>query len=345
MLLPWQSPTAPLSLEDRHVETALHCEKQVPDALLWQYYLAHASGNMAATDSNSTYSEIWQSSIPAVAHTDVGTAHALMALSALCMSSHDAHGGSFDGAATAQMHYYKSLQCLRSSIPSLRPENADALLACAMLLIPCGLALASTAAGAVSEWHLHLRGFRSLADASSELRSETSARHELIPAPRGLPHRQLRVSDSGQSVPNEKVIELFYTIQRTKDSAIDLLKTTITDFEPTIGCTNAEVYLTAIDELEHMMDHVFECGITNNLRAIFSWTTEISPEFTRLLAGRDELALAIAAHWLVCTLLLHDMWYLRGFGAARINTVMEVVGGAYGVLLEWPGEMMRVVDE
>ncbi|KAK4953652.1 transcription factor [Elasticomyces elasticus] len=318
--------------------------RQVPDALLWQYYLSYAGGTLAATGSDRAYAEMWQTCVPAVAHSDPGTSHALMALSALCLISNepDLHGTALDYHSTAMHHYTASVRLLRESISVPEKAAADALLACSMLLIPCGIAFARKTASPTSEWLHHLRGFRALGDALNESDGIANAEHQLIPFPQdGIPEQQIHIVSRGR---HSKATLLCNLIRCSRHRALDKLRAAVAASDPASDPLDTEAYVLAIEQLQYVMDYVVECRTSNYLRAIFSWSTQVSPRFVMLLGSRDELAIAIGVHWIVLTLLLHDLWFVKGFGAFRIETVTARFEQSRSInlwLLDWPREVLR----
>jgi hypothetical protein len=322
---------------------------QVPDKLLWYYYLSYTSETFAESDSDCrAYADMWQVAFPAVAHEDQATSHALLALSALCMSKNDTRlGGEFlDYEGTANMHYYQSLKHLQSSVTNVTRDSADALLACAMLLIPYGGTLPPTQSNIMGEWMAHMRGFRSLGSAVEAERGVTPSTDQLIPFPQdGMPDWRMRVMKTRHTVSDYRVRLLFRAIQRTRYDALRTLESAVLVAD--CSAADTEAYLSAINELQYIMDYLFDFRVSNYLRATFSWITQVSDEFIQLLTGHDGIALAIAAHWLVCTMLLCQFWYIRDFGAVRIRLIAQrpdLQDGDLSCLVNWPLEMLQTFE-
>jgi hypothetical protein len=69
--------------------------------------------------------------------------------------------------------------------------------------------------------------------------------------------------------------------------------------------------------------------------------------FVQLLFDEVEPALAIFAQWLVTTLVLDDLWWMKGFGSSRIQAITERFersGSVYLSCMEWPLEVMRRLE-
>ncbi|CAJ2506026.1 Uu.00g001560.m01.CDS01 [Anthostomella pinea] len=323
---------------------------RVPDCLLWKYYLGHASKTMASTDCDPAYADMWQTAVPSVAHNDPATSHALMALSALwCASSHGAQLGesTFDYSATAKLHYCRSLEYLRTSMSKQGTTSPDALLACSLLLIPCGLMLARNGSSPTREWLFHVRGFRALGDSllGSNWTATAQPHLQLMPFPQdGSPKRPMHDTCCSQAMLDDRSTLLLNSIERSHRDAIDTLRAAIAESGQTSIHSDTRTYTAAVDELQQVMDYVIGCCVPRRLRVIFSWTTEMPSSFEEMLMGHDELAYAIAAHWLVGTLLLDDLWFVRNFGAYRIERIterLEQTDSRYLSLLDWPREMLN----
>jgi len=274
----------------------------------------------------------------------------LMALSALSMAFDASHprSSAFDYIATAETHYCKSLQHLRASMSKLELVSPDALLACSILLIPCGLALARATSGLLRLWVCHLRGFRALGDTISGTHSTLRSPLDLIPFPQlGTPEPQTIdtvTAGCATEASGDRLSRFCSSIRSSKDEAVNKLRAAIAEAQPRLSSLDAEAYTAAIDEVQFVMDYTLNYGPENKFRPIFSWATEIPPRFVELLGGKDELAMAITAHWLVCTLLLDEVWFMTGFGAFRIEAVTEMLEqgmSPHRSLLDWPLEILQ----
>jgi hypothetical protein len=321
---------------------------KVPDALLWQYYLCHTSKTLAAAGTNPSHAEMWQNAVPAVAFNNAPAAHAMMALTALDLGSTEGamDFSGYDYLATASMHYTTAIERLRTSIKSIENMNADAMLACSMILIPCGLAFAQRQGGctAVREWIPHLRGFRSVGNAITAESPQRAVDYRLIPFPQmGIPPPSFHTPSNGDEAPSGAPLLLFHSLQRGRKAALEDLMFSIEDVNGDQDDFDAEPYVKAVVELEYVMDFFLECNVTNFFRAIFTWPIQVPLSFVKLLSREDELALAIYAHWLVATLMLDEHWWLREFGSVQIERISALLvreNSPHAHLLRWPRKML-----
>jgi hypothetical protein len=334
---------------DKALQTA------VPDALLWQYYLLHASKTVTASSVDPAHTRMWEKSIPAIAFSSAVVSHAMLAFSAFCLCTSPSltkeKGENRELLAAAERHYYQSVKLLRLSLAAVEDIDADVVLACGIVLIPCGLALVCRDDGSVSplqDWLYHLRGWRpigaSIYGPSGQLNAAST---KLIPYPqpgipesKGLPARR---AEGNERWPSS--VPFLRKIRRSWLEAMARLKNEI-DSHCNQGMASADfqtMYISAITALERVMDYILTYPVTNLFRAVFIWPIQVPPEFIQLLADHDGLALAIYAHWLVLTMTLEDLWWLTGFGSGQIEGIIERVvslGGFGSGLLAWLVEML-----
>ena len=317
--------------------------RRAPDALLWQYYLRQASQTISTTDTDPRHTKMWEISVPAVGFSNSLVSHAIMAFSALCMSSATyAETASYDFRTTGQLHYHQALKQLQARLPFLGRDNADAVLACAMVLIPCGLALAhgGKSVGRSEDWLHHLRGFRTLGAAIYQ--GEKSTADRLVPYPQqGIPDSGMK----GLAVGNDVIVAapLLARIRRSWRDALENLKIAVDRVGVAMDVADREAHLAAIKSLNYAMNYTLGCKVPNLFRAVFTWPILLSSHFCDLVARKGYLARTIYSHWLVLTMLVEDKWWVGGFGSERIEaTLTELKRNAspFLSLLEWPVRMM-----
>ncbi|KAK4972852.1 transcription factor [Elasticomyces elasticus] len=331
--------------------------QRAPDALLWQYYLVHASKTMTATSTDRAHAQMWESSVPAVAFNHPVASHAVMAFSALCMyTTSSTKGGSYELLATAKLHYCRSLQLLGASLPVTEEISVDAVLACAMTLIPVGLTLAQfntgiTAAGdklAITpqlDWLYHLRGWRTLGSSIAPRLADSDTL--LIPFPQpGIPESDHEDNYGGGALWTLST-SLFHTLRASWRDALANLSAAIANPDnPDLhrDAVDIEACTMAITALEYVMEYTLECRVSNFFRAVFAWPSKVPQRFFDMVTSLDHLALAIHAHWLVLTMLLEDLWWVKDFGADRIERLAiwyDRVESPYAHLLSWPVEVRK----
>lgn len=322
----------------------------IPDALLWQYYLAHASKTITASSTDPAHTRMWAESIPAIAFSSAVVSHALMAFSAFCLcASPSSTSRKPELRATAERHYYRSVKLLRSSLTAAGEREADVVLACAMVLIPCSLALVGCddrESFCVQDWACHLRGWRMI---GASIYGEVGSAAKVIPYPQpgipdadDLPERVLGGGDVWTlSMPLMKEIQGWWP------GAVASLKSAVEShcWYSAGDAANATVYTSAITALEHVVDYILAYPVVNLFRAVFIWPIWVPPDFIQLLAQHDDLALAIYSHWLVLTMTLEDLWWLEGFGSGQIERLSgraaRSEGSEFDELWSWPVEMLK----
>jgi hypothetical protein len=322
-----------------------------PDALLWQYYLAHASKTITASSTDPAHTRMWAESIPAIAFSSAVVSHALMAFSAFCLcASPTSPPRKFELRATAERHYYHSVKLLRRSLEAAGQREADVVLACAMVLIPCGLALVGSddrGVFSLRDWACHLRGWRVI---GASIYGEVDAASKLIPYPQpGIPDvEDLPERLIGDESTWTSSMPLMKEIRRSWPEAMARLRRAVDSYCKFNGgsgdAAHATIYTSAITALEHVVDYILAYPVINLFRAVFIWPVWVSPEFIELLAHNNGLALAIYAHWLVLTMTLEDLWWLEGFGSGQVERLAAsqvIVGrGDFDGLWAWPVEML-----
>ncbi|KAJ9620652.1 transcription factor [Taxawa tesnikishii (nom. ined.)] len=301
---------------------------------------------MVATSTDPAHARMWESSVPAVAFGKPVASHAMMAFSAFCLSSMTClENTAYDFQATAELHYCQSLEYLRASLPILDQISADAVLACAMVLIPCGLALAqsSTRDDPRRDWLYHLRGFKTLGSAIYGWTNLAEPADQLIPYPQlGIPDAEQYDTNLGGGALWGPAILLFHRVRRSRRDAMQSLRAAIDETDIRREVADTEACTATLTALEYVMDYTLECRVSNFFRAVFTWPIRVSPRYVELLMCHDHLALAIYAHWLVLTIFLEDLWWVKDFGADRIDSLaswVELSDSSYSQLLRWPVKM------
>jgi len=279
----------------------------------------------------------------------------MLAFSAFCLCTSPSltkRGENRDLLVAAERHYYQSVKLLRLSLAAVEDIDADVVLACGIVLIPCGLALVcrddDKGVSPLQDWLYHLRGWRpigaSIYGPSGHL---DAASTKLIPYPQpGIPETRdlpARRADGNEHWPSS--IPFLRTFRHSWLEAMARLKgATGSHCNQSVAAADLHTtYISAITALERVMDYILTYPVTNLFRAVFIWPIQVPPEFIQLLAEHDDLASAIYAHWLVMTMTLEDLWWLRGFGSGQIERIAERAAsfGSSGFdLLAWPVEML-----
>jgi hypothetical protein len=334
-----------------------------PDALLWQYYLAHASKTITASSTDPAHTRMWEKSIPAIAFSSAVVAHAMLAFSAFCLctspSSSRTKSENRELLATAERHYSRSVRLLRLSLAAVEDLDADVVLACVIVLIPCGLALVcrerdeeGRVVSPLQDWLYHLRGWRPIGASIYGVSGQLDAASKLIAYPQpgipeagDLPERSLGGNGDGLWTSSMLWVR---GLQGSWLGAMAQLRCAVSLQSRRGGyaaaaAADVTAYTAAITALEGVVDYIMAYPVTNLFRAVFIWPIQVPAEFIQLLADHDDLALAIYAHWLVVTMALDDLWWLKEFGSGQIERLAEraVSFDSSGFdLLAWPVEML-----
>lgn len=252
----------------------------------------------------------------------------------------------YDFRATARLHYCQSVNFLRTAIPHFDTVSADALLACAMILIPCGLALSQNEDGffELHDWLHHLRGWRILGSTIYKSNPHLDSTTSLIPYPQqGIPDPAfLPKAIHGSTCLWASADPFVNEIDRTRRKTMADLRCKIEALRSDCIATSFEAYIAAVGSLEYVMDYVLQYPVSNLFRAVFTWPIHITPMFIQLLVDHDAVAQAIYAHWLVLTLVVEDLWWVKGFGSSQIGQMAgqsEFSRPPGCELLKWPIEM------
>ncbi|KAF2721642.1 hypothetical protein K431DRAFT_312481 [Polychaeton citri CBS 116435] len=339
------------AIEDQASSAYFLPAHRVPDPHLWQHYLEHTSNTLTSGMDGSSGAKLWKSTVPAIAFSDPSVSHAVMALSALCLSSSNetAAGLQFDSDATADFHYYRALKHLQRSVQDLGQNNADEVLASTLVLIPCSLAWAQkrNVFGPKSEWLCHLRGFRTLAEVINDSARDEHQQSRLISLQTGPDVLRMLAIDGlftgrKSSLLSSRVASLRSSITKSGKGAIEKLWMAIASSKYHHGPAQ-ESYSATVSKLVSTMDQLLNHPASDDFQIIFDWAIQIPAKFVELMTSGDHLALAITAYWLVLTLLLDELWFTNDFGAFRLNkvfTILERDKSTFLVLLDWPREIL-----
>ena len=308
---------------------------------------------------------MWAESVPTIAFSNAVVSHALMSFSAFCLCAAPASTSRKNELrATAERHYYRSVKLLRRSLATAGEREADVVLACVMVLIPCGLALVRDNEGGFAysqDWLCHLRGWRVIGASIYGVLGQSqadaaTASSKLIPYPQpGIPEA-CDLPQQGAEGDGAWMLEmpLMEEIQRSWPEAMARLKSAVDSHcehdidgggdAAAAAAADATVYTSAITALERVVDYILAYPVANLFRAVFIWPIWAPPDFIELLLRQDGMALAIYAHWLVLTMALDDLWWLKGFGSGQIERLSAWAARmgrpGFDELWTWPVEML-----
>ena len=278
-----------------------------------------------------------------------------MAVSALCMRSTQEHARSstYDHQATAELYYSQAVKHLRTSMEALDQTNIDAILACCMALVPYSLGTARVADDArlVGDWLVHIRGFATLgdsltgSDAGKDSIPSQSSPDQLVTYPQpSNPGLDMALRSSTELIPQSSSVLLLQSIRQSGQGAMKSLRQGMDPRWSKLSTEDVQACLAALSGLEIVFDYALQGRATNYNRAVLRWLVMLPERFVQLLFEEAEAALAIFAYWLVTTVVLEDLWWMKDFGSSRIRTIAERFErsrGAYQSCMEWPLEMLN----
>lgn len=146
-----------LSLFSRLPRSPLQQDPELAGAFLLAEYYQHAGPHLALMDKTETRARVWCDKIPALAFRHQGVRDGILAVAALSMWTrqlqrhvqqdrlHQLSGQDFLNFSAAylrqaHLHYGRCIAQLQRELLSDMQDNADVRLACAVLLVPCGIA-------------------------------------------------------------------------------------------------------------------------------------------------------------------------------------------------------------
>jgi hypothetical protein len=102
-----------------------------------------------------------------------------------------------------------------------------------------------------------------------------------------------------------------------------------------------------MDQLNTVFDYTLQGHAANLHRAVLRWIIVVPAKFVQLLFDGIDTALAVFAHWLVMTVFLKDLWWMKGFGSSQIRSIakrFQRCRSDHQPYLEWPLEMLKQSD-
>jgi hypothetical protein len=205
----------------------------------------------------------------------------------------------------------------------------------------------------LQDWLYHLRGWRPIGASIYGVSGQLDAASKLIAYPQpgipeagDLPERSLGGNGDGLWTSSMLWVR---GLQGSWLGAMAQLRCAVSlqsrrgGYAAAAAAADVTAYTAAITALEGVVDYIMAYPVTNLFRAVFIWPIQVPAEFIQLLADHDDLALAIYAHWLVVTMALDDLWWLKEFGSGQIERLAEraVSFDSSGFdLLAWPVEML-----
>ena len=370
-------------------------------ATLLAEYFQRASTGLIPGLCKEMRSVLYFNVIPALALHHEGVSHAVFALSTLSLAlagacstslvkSSSPIGGSGAGAGDLVNWYYarqanrfydKSIAALKAYIADLSDENADAALACSILLVPYELAHSrldryhrhsspvnssgprhSQDAVVDLSWMKFIRGLGSLMPTIQSRWPERKT--SIFSFFQWLRRGDLLSSDpagSTSSSTDNAIVSDHYlapTIFAERPAAIARLRrvmqamrseSSVYDNIHNVNETDTAVCIEALDQLDLVLQRFALCAKGQLPQAVFRvlclWVVQIRDPFFKLLIDEHILALSVYAHFVVYLILFENLWWIGDMGRATLRNILDAARDRSGVFAHAsfsPGQLLEL---
>ena len=350
--------------------------------LLAHYYNKTSLTMAAASPFSESRHKIWRQDIPFLAHQYPAVSHGIAAVAALHIwcervrreqphpSTSQQLQPTISGSSTweerlTERHLHQAMvhhgECLKHFQPELRSvsqDNVEAVISCALLLIPFGIANSQVQRRSSQSQSVSPSSSRTdYEEISAESDEPTSASNAEMSTIvdlnwifylRGISSVRATALEKSNRPEESSILSLLQRIEDDWDpglaisSSSDLessaLQTTIIGEGPaaisqlqdqlqsTKPCSNRQICLQALQPLQFMADKQFTAGKTGTHRFLLSWISDLDNAFVDLLTGNNIFAMAIYAHFLVYAVLHDHRWWIGDLGVANIRDILGSTG-------------------
>lgn len=320
-------------------------------------FLTNTALGFAATSIREEQAEIWRSLIPSLAYTSTPVRHGMLVLSALslhCEGSTLEPSSKYLDAAEAYGDMFVK-EC-GVQLKNLEPAKIDAAVACSRILSACALAFfrirrsngLTLADSEAWTWLQLLRGVQTIHISIFEAGYQV---HDLMvrDLKPELPDSTGAYSErpTGSWVNGYCYHPLFNAIQSGRQERFAALRACVR--QNACEDNEADVFLTTIDRLEHVTNHICEGEMHSLFRAIVTWPGSFPQRYADILVNDlHPLALAIYAHWLVLVIMVEDLWWVGDMGRSGICEIVATCSDTsdeISQLLQWPGEVIQHLQD
>ncbi|KAK3716131.1 transcription factor [Vermiconidia calcicola] len=359
-----ESPTADGAIPESPFPCTPEGLPLVTDTELARHFLGHTvstliaynaiwAGEQSGNCASKGTLNIWRDFVPALAYSSVPVRHGMLAASAWCLHFHSGNRdapSAVDYRAVAEWHGYRALQGCRVQLENIASSNVDSIVVCTRLLSFLSLACfrihrndGFTLADAEAWTWLHMsRGVQTVQT------TVLLSGHPLHPIVREdmKPTMVLRGRTKGAPPSGAGTCcqhALLHIVHATRIGSLPALRRLIADLEHVVAPEDTIDFLSAIDILQQIFDHVCSSNIHNLQRAILAWPVWVPQRVVDLVTSRNHLALLIYAHWLTLVVLLEDSWWVDDMGRSGIADIARRCANAevwVKSLLEQPLKML-----
>lgn len=290
--------------------------------LLHQWY-THTAQEMSV---NQNVQRVMREILPREGFTHPFLMHGLLAIAALHRIQSEGQTGSIAFKEAAIQHKQKALSLYAPLLSNVTKSNCNALFA-----FSCLLSILSFASQIQSETRTVkdiadvvdvLRLVRGVAVIVAVAREWIESSELCILLQTGKSNYQNPFAASRRKEPSEQEVQLQLLLKHCHSTCKD--------------STSMSVYLESINFL---LSGYVSYSTTFDITLILAWPTQIDRDFLDLLLQRDQLALVIFAHYGAIMLLLHDIWWLRGWGKLVIGLISDLLSPSELSLIAWPLRM------
>lgn len=290
--------------------------------LLHQWY-THTAQEIS---DNQDVQRVMRETVPRQGFTHTFLMHGLLAIAALHRIQLDGQTGTIAFQEAAIQHKQKALSLYAPLLSNITKYNCNALFA-----FSCLLSILSFASQIQSE----TRTVKDIADVVDLLRLvrgvavivavarewiESSELNILLQT--GKSNIQHPFAASRRKDPSEQEVQLQLLIKHCHSTCKD--------------STSMPIFLESINIL---LSGYITYSTTFDITLILAWPTQIDSKLLELLLQRDQLALVIFAHYGAVMLLLHDIWWLKGWGKLVISLTSDLLSPSELSHIAWPLRM------
>jgi len=266
--------------------------------------------------------QMWVTAVPGEAFKHKFLLHSILAISAfhLYTISSDRKGVLLDSAVK---HRDTALAQSKSALEKFTKDNCDAVLAFSTLVV-----ISAFASPHPDEEHSEpiadvLFNIKLLRGVQTVL---ASGWDWLPKGPLG-PLLQIGTSDPGTKLPSNQNVAL-----NNLESAI---RGSHLEESSMVACEKA------VAELRQTFLDI--ATFSSSQALVLKWLVSVDELFLALLEERDEIALAVFAHYAVVLLWTQDMWWARGWGARLVKDIdQQLQHSQFAYLLEWAQQQQQL---
>jgi hypothetical protein len=358
-------------------------------AILLAEYFQRASTGLIPGLRKEVRSVLYFNVIPALALHHEAVSHAVFALSTLSLavagtsnasSPKSASHTSSRGVGTVDVvkwHYVRQanrfydecIVALKANIANLSDANADAALACSILLVPYELAHSrldrwhrqssplnsprsphSHNAVVDLSWTKFIRGLGSLMPTiQSRWPTRETPIYSFFQRMRQGDLLSPGVAGNASASFDNAIVSDHYlapTIFAERPATIARLRgvlqairseRSVNNYTSNVSGTDTDVCIEALDQLDMVLQRFALCARGQLPQAVFRvlclWVVQISDPFFKLLVDEHILALSVYAHFVVYLIMFENLWWIGDMGRATLRNILNATQNQTGAFV------------